>query len=122
MSSTVKMLQTSGAKVGIVDDIYNFDFDIQRCKYRRPLGGGYFCTVPLSVAEEQFFDYMSVLNDVHAEIQDVLLFEIRRVLCTSVTCTMLNEDVMAYRDRHHLSANGSRIIGKALSDKILSMQ
>jgi hypothetical protein len=121
-AATINLLQVSGSKVALVDDVYNFNFDPQRCKFKRPLSDGSVCTSTISLAEEQFSEYMPILYAVQADIKDVFLLEIRKILCVSDTCSMLTEDVMAYRDRHHLSVDGSRLIGSELAIKLLTLK
>lgn len=122
LSESIRILQTTGGRVGLIDDIYQFDFDPQRCKYQRPFSGGSVCTADQRLADEQFYNYMSILNNVQNRIPEISFLKIRYGLCSEGNCSMLHDGVMAYRDSHHLNGNGSRYMAEILRPQIESVK
>lgn len=118
LSESIRMLKASGGQVGLIDDIYQFDFDPQRCKYRRPFSGGSVCTDERRLADEQFSYYMPILDEVRSRIPETEFLQIRYAMCSESSCTMLHKGNMAYRDSHHLNANGSRYMAEILIPQI----
>lgn len=114
LSDSIRTLQTIGGRVGLVDDIYQFGFDPQRCKYLRPFSGGSVCTVQKILADQQFNSFIPILLDALKYTPDALFFQIRNSMCSEDHCTMLAGNSIAYRDSHHLSVDGSHFIARIL--------
>lgn len=115
LMESVRILQSSGKQVVLLDDIFEFDFEPQRCKFARPLSGGSICTVPRSLYERQTEKYLPQLMHIQQQFQAVRLIRFGDVFCNIQNCSMLTNDMMAYRDKNHLNTLGSRVAGKRIA-------
>lgn len=117
LTETIQALSKAGKKVILLDDVYQFEFDPQRCKYERPFSGGSTCSVPRDVAEREFSKYLPALEEVQKKTA-VPFIRIGDALCSDQACFMLSGDRMAYRDNNHLNSIGSKQVAKQLISKM----
>jgi hypothetical protein len=67
----------------------------------------------------QFKAYSYILNDVINSNPRIKLIEVGKFLCSNGTCTQAIGDKILYRDYGHLNINGSKYLGKKISENIL---
>jgi peptidoglycan/LPS O-acetylase OafA/YrhL len=119
LGPTVQLLLESGKKVVLVDDVYQFDFDPQRCKYLRPFSGGSVCTAPRELYERQISTYLPQLISLQRQFRDLKVIQFGDVFCNATECSMLIENKIAYRDNNHVNALGSRVAANIIAKKLL---
>lgn len=115
LAESVRTLQAAGKQVVLLDDVFEFDFEPQRCKFARPLSGGTLCGVTREAYERQTEKYLPQLLNVHKQFPSVSMIRYGDVFCDTQTCSMLSDDRMAYRDKNHLNTLGSRVAGKRVA-------
>jgi peptidoglycan/LPS O-acetylase OafA/YrhL len=107
----VQALQASGKKVYLTDDLPQFEFDPQRCQFKRPLTQSTKCEAPMSAYQAQRKQYMSELNEVLARHADVGWIDLSSLMCKEATCSMAPNGQLLYRDNNHLNILGSKYVG-----------
>ena len=122
MIDTIQALMRAGKKVVLIDDIFYFDFDPQRCKFVRPLGAATLCEYPRHLADQQAGVYMDALKRIVSQSGASGLIEIRDVLCNAQSCAMVSGDTMAYRDNNHLSVHGSWVVGQSVAKQLRDLK
>jgi hypothetical protein len=115
MEKTVKALHERGLRVVLADDILEFDFDPQLCKYKRPLKSSTLCEVPRSELEKQRKSYTHILDRVASNYPGTGRLNLADYLCDSSKCVMAGGGIIYYRDRNHLTLDGSKLIGERLA-------
>jgi len=118
---TTSFLTKSGISVYLIDDVPFFSFDPQVCKYRRGVGVKTTCS-----ADERNYRYwynqiISELSKVSSADPNVTLVRTDSLFCKGTNCSMANGDELLYRDKNHLNLNGTRFVGKYLTDTYLKV-
>lgn len=111
LSKTVQVLQNSGKKIYITDDIPKFGFDPQRCKFQRPLTQSTKCDEPRENIDSQRAKYLADLQEVVRRNPGVEWIEISSLMCSGATCSMARDGQLFYRDNNHLNIPGSKFVG-----------
>ena len=114
LSETLQRLEAAGKPVYWVDDVYQFQFDPQRCKYLRPLSGSATCSAPRALYESQFAKYLPELQAVAQQHPKATFLTVKDALCDAQSCSMLHAQRMAYRDNNHLNLEGSTAVVQTL--------
>jgi hypothetical protein len=117
LSETLQRLEAAGKPVYWVDDVYQFQFDPQRCKYLRPLSGSATCSAPRALYESQFAKYLPELQAVAQQHPKATFLTVKDVLCDAQSCSMLHAQRMAYRDNNHLNLEGSTAVAQTLLEQ-----
>jgi SGNH domain (fused to AT3 domains) len=117
LSRTVNAFQAAGKKVYLTDDLPQFGFDPQRCKFLRPLTRGTKCDEPKENLEGQRAKYIADLQQVLRLNPDVEWIEISSLMCAGATCSMARDGQLFYRDNNHLNIPGSQFVGAAIVAK-----
>jgi hypothetical protein len=111
LSKTVQVLQNSGKKIYLTDDIPKFGFDPQRCKFQRPLTQSTKCDESRENLHSQSAKYLADLQEVVRLNPGVEWVEISSLMCSSATCSMARDGQLFYRDNNHLNIPGSKFVG-----------
>jgi len=111
LGRTVQVLQNSGKKVYLSDDIPKFGFDPQRCKFQRPLTQSTKCDEPRESLDSQRAKYIADLQEVVRLNPGVEWIEISSLMCSGATCSMGRDGKLFYRDNNHLNIPGSQFVG-----------
>lgn len=111
LARTVKSIQATGKKVYLSDDLPQFSFDPQRCKFLRPLTKTTRCEEPKENLDRQTAKYIADLQEVVRLNPSVEWVEISSLMCAGATCSMANDGQLLYRDNNHLNIPGSQFIG-----------
>lgn len=108
---TIKALQASGKQVYLSDDIPQFEFDPQRCKFQRPLMQSTKCDEPINLYKEKRKKYNADLAQVYLENEALKRVELSLLMCNGTVCSMARNGQVLYRDNNHLNIPGSQYIG-----------
>ena len=114
----IDLLERSGKKVYITDDIPTFPFKASRCKGTRWISSeAPLCEISADNDKVQSEVYTTVLNKTVKARPSVKIIAIGKYICNQNLCSMAQENIVLYRDRHHLNTKGSLFIWKrALKD------
>jgi peptidoglycan/LPS O-acetylase OafA/YrhL len=123
LTMTLSRLAASGKKVVFFVDTPELDFEPGECVLIRPF---YFrwhrkkdpCAVNRQSFELRNAEYHRIVQNAERKFPSVKFIKLHDYLCDRTLCYALKEDVLIYRDRHHLSADGSRYLIERLADQI----
>jgi len=101
-------LETTGTRVVALLDTPRFPFEPLDCVARRPD-----CAAP---ADEIF--RADPIRRAHERMPSVAVVDMRDTLCRDGTCPIVIGNLVAWRDRHHLTATYARRLGPALASRI----
>jgi peptidoglycan/LPS O-acetylase OafA/YrhL len=107
----IQALQASGKKVYLSDDMPQFDFDPQRCKFQRPWTQSSQCDAPMASYQAQRSHYMAELKSVLKGHPDVEWIDFSSLMCDGLLCSMARNGYVMYRDNNHLNIPGSQYVG-----------
>ena len=111
LARVVQALQASGKKVYLTDDMPQFEFDPQRCKFQRPWTQSTQCDAPITGYQTQRARYMAELKDVLQRYPDVTMIDLSSMMCHDALCSMAYNGQLLYRDNNHLNISGSQYVG-----------
>lgn len=113
LAEATKILGDAGIKVLLLEDVPNFPFDAQNCKYQVALIGQSRCTMPsASLDKERKIPSLSLQE--FAENEEVHLILSLAVFCDKVECSMTSGQNILYFDDNHLNPEGARMLFEAL--------
>jgi hypothetical protein len=112
LDKTIQALHAAGKKIFLADDVPEFPFEPQRCKYRRPLTQNHQCEIDSSALSETKRLSQDTLKSVLARHPEVTWISLEKALCDVQKCRMANPAGVLYRDDHHLNIAGSRLIAQ----------
>ena len=116
--NTIKFLKNFNHKVILVGDIPQYKVHPGDCVYGSSLGQAQrYCSMPRSNFIEQTAVYEESLL-LLAEQNEVHYIPIHLPLCNSNTCSMIQNDIILYRDKNHLNIPGSKLIGAYLAEQL----
>jgi hypothetical protein len=116
---TIGVLTAANKVVYIADDAPNFSFDPIKCKYSRKFSGGVSCIEDRAHFYEQQKVYLPTLQSIVEANSNVKLLEIADYFCDASVCSMESNGLLYYRDNNHLNLNGSKYLGKKLTEDYL---
>jgi peptidoglycan/LPS O-acetylase OafA/YrhL len=117
LDRTVKTFQAAGKKVYLSDDLPQFAFDPQRCKFLRPLTLTTKCDEPRENLDSQRAKYLADLQELVRLNPGVEWIEISSLMCSGATCSMASDGQLFYRDNNHLNIPGSQFVGAQIVSK-----
>ena len=109
---TVNLLIAANKHVYIVDDVPEFSFDPNICKYIGRLWIDNKCVQGSEIFHLQFDNYYPALKSVADTNTKLKLIRTSDVFCDEKFCSMARNGILFYRDNHHLNINGSRQLGR----------
>jgi len=114
LSATMKKLSEAGKKVYILDDVPNFPFTPEKCKYLRKFSRGTNCVAGIRDTEHQLSKfYPSILAAAKAN-PNVKVINISPFFCSKYECSMVYNNKLLFRDNGHLNINGSRFLAERI--------
>jgi len=119
LSESIKRLILAKKKVFITNDLPDFNFEPENCKYARLIGAS-----KCDADKTQYKEYLSVMelvfNKLNNEYPDLETIDSFSMLCTSSQCSMSSSDNkrLHFRDRNHLNLNGSDSIGIKVAEEV----
>ncbi|KZX51349.1 hypothetical protein A3709_11065 [Halioglobus sp. HI00S01] len=118
LSDTVAKLKAAGKQVVVVVDWPSLHFDPKRCVDTRPLRltafQGAECTVSNARHQQRNRVYREVIAEVTAAHPDIQVWDTSSAFCAKGQCRVMQGDQVLYRDRSHLSLQGSNYLGEHL--------
>ncbi|WP_341743785.1 acyltransferase family protein [Azonexus hydrophilus] len=113
---TVKRLQNSGKKVIVIYGLPDFEFDPTICKHSRPFFNTSTCSESANRNLQNTNNIQDALSDLQKKLQQpVVLFNLHNYFCDDHLCKMESSGQLLFRDRNHLTIEGSLFIGEQLS-------
>lgn len=112
---TVAALTAAGKRVYIIDNVPNFPFDVEICKFTRPLLGKTVCGFDTRVTQAPQ-PYAPVFAKLAHDYPGLTILRPAQYLCGPDECRMAMDGTLFYRDANHLNINGSRFVGRRLAD------
>lgn len=108
---TAQTLRSAGKQVYVVDDVPTFPFDPERCKFvatelERP-----HCEMSAKDFRTERSTYMPALDGVAAQDSRIRRVRLGELFCDDERCSMVRNNLLMFRDNHHLSIPGSRYVG-----------
>lgn len=120
LDAAISEITKQGKKVVLIKDVPEFKAHPKAC-LSRPFKTN---VVSCDVARQEYNDrtkvYDQVLAEAKAKNPNVYIFDSTKPFCDSVRCASADKDHIFYRDGHHLSEAGSRIVSKNLAAFIKS--
>jgi len=125
MRDTLQRLQAAGKRVVYVMPNPRLSYEIKSC-----LGGarpftltdnGTTCTRPLNDAFDDTMAYRAWVNEVLQQFPEVVVFDAFAPFCDEKQCYGALNGQVLYRDRAHLSVNGSRLVAPHLHELLVKM-
>lgn len=117
LDKTVKVLINNGKNVYLMPDLPQYEFDPQRCKFKRPFSSGQQCDQDLSQYKLKLDMYMPILTRVAEANPQLKFIKIEDILCSNERCSMVRNVDILYRDNNHLNIPGSKFVGGYIVDK-----
>jgi len=111
---TVDTLVSANKSVYIADDVPNFSFDPQKCKYEGRLGLRNQCSESSEKFRSEQKRMQRIIKEIANRSAQVHLLNLSDYFCDSEQCSMAKDGLLFYRDRNHLNLNGSHYIGKRI--------
>jgi peptidoglycan/LPS O-acetylase OafA/YrhL len=118
-SRTIDEVHRLGKRVVIVAPFPSAQFDVSVCAERSDrglltLGVNNDCLIDGAASREGHAQILELLNNIQNETNTPVL-DLESKLCGAQSCVIRIDDVVLYRDRSHLSAEGSALLGKKLA-------
>lgn len=111
---TVSKLTAANKKVYIADDVPNFLFDPQKCKFQRSFARKNICIEDSKYFYSQYQNYYPILQSIEETNPSVKILKTAEYFCSEGLCSMANSGKLFYRDDNHLNINGSKYLGKKI--------
>ncbi len=115
LRATVERYVAAGKKVVIVRDVPRLDFQPRQCIRRVAIPVSTTkapCAMPRESFERVTAAHDALLGSVLRQFPTVELFDAPSYLCDGELCWAMLEGMLLYRDRDHLSTDGSRYLGQ----------
>lgn len=114
LSATIATLQSRGLRVVLFRDTPDIGTElVEHCKFT-PRFNPEQCSFP----RRQFLDYRAqedaFVRDLRAKFPSLAVYDPIDALCDRELCYLMRDGVLLYRDNHHLSVNGSRLVASDL--------
>ncbi len=111
---TVSVLTAANKKVYIADDVPNFSFDPQKCKYSRKFSQNHTCIEDRKFFYDQYKNYFPTLESIVKDNPNAEILKMADYFCDANICNMAKNGILFYRDPNHLNINGSKYLGKKI--------
>jgi len=119
LQKSVRHLLANGKHIILTDDVPSFSQDPYYCKYppfgKRRLS---LCEQAESLSFKSLNNYSNSLKNIAIENTGVDLVSTFKSFCKDLTCSMVRDDLILYRDSNHLNLEGSRIVGELMKESI----
>lgn len=114
LAKTVNALTAANKTVYVADDVPNFSFDVEKCKFSRKFSRENACAEDRKIFYEQYQIYYPILQSIVNNNPRARILKMAEYFCDPDSCYMARKGVLFYRDRHHLNVNGSEWLGKRI--------
>lgn len=110
---SISLLRQAGKTVFLVDDVPKFSFPPEICKFTFSEITSTHCVMSKNEVFNYEKKYVPTLEYLAME-NNVRLINLRNLFCDDLSCTMLKNDFLMYRDDNHLNIYGSQYVGKEI--------
>ena len=118
LEATIDILQRAGKDVIIIGDVPKFQINPEICKFRfQKTDVLNRCKISVNQATYQSRPYEEMIKFISKK-KGVQFLELKKALCDELSCGIIKEDRILYRDNHHLNILGSRLVGGFLASNI----
>lgn len=117
MTETIAKLVGAGKIVYLIDDVPNFSFMPDRCKYVGRLGIENKCNEPDRQTSALFLPVFETLATKYGS-ETVRLIRTNDLFCHHGSCSMARDGVLLFRDENHLNVNGSTLVANFIVEQI----
>jgi peptidoglycan/LPS O-acetylase OafA/YrhL len=114
----VDLITGAGKDVYLIVDNHSFSFTPEVCGYSRFPGKAPRCTEEKAVFLDQLALYINEFRKIEAENSKVRILDPTDLLCDAKKCTMVLNGKMLYRDKNHLSIEGSYYLGQWIAARV----
>lgn len=114
---TVNALTAANKNVYIIDDVPEFSFDPNICKYSGRLWIENKCLQDTKLLHLQLDDYFPVLKSVAEHNVKLKIIRTSEFFCSESFCSMAKNGILFYRDNNHLNINGSTHLWRYIVEK-----
>jgi len=111
LRATIEQLEAAGRTVYLSDDVPDFSFGPELCKY--DFVAPTRCTTPLADFTRDRRDYVDGLRQA-TRGTGATVMPTAAAFCDRTRCSMLVGDDLVYRDPNHLNHRGSRLLARTL--------
>jgi len=127
LKATLNRLTSNNKQVIIVLSIPELDFDVSNCIANRPISISdhpirQVCAITKKAFEERNAEYRAAVATVLGEFPTVRSFDAAASFCDSDYCWAKRDGKLLYRDRNHLSVQGSQFVGRDLATFLVDAQ
>lgn len=112
LRQTIDRLTKANKYVYITDDVPKFSFSPKKCKYADTIFHEDTCEENSRYFYKKYQDYIIILESAVKTRAKVRLIKTSQYFCDEKNCNMAKDGFLLYRDRTHLSINGSRYVAK----------
>lgn len=112
LNKTINELKKAGKKVVLFQDTPEVPFMPESC-LGRPLAPKGSCIIGRHELLSRQKEYISLLSDIE-KIHNVPLFNPIDLVCDEGHCSLIKKERLIYRDSHHLSITGSKLVSNNL--------
>lgn len=117
LAQTLSVLTSAGKKVFVTDDLPDFPFAPDQCKY------GISPLLPIERCTQEFDNFSSKYSTYHEQLQSAIdqvpgaeMLNTAKYFCSEQTCSMAIDDTLVYADDDHLNHQGSAYVIERLLD------
>ena len=108
-------MSSVGKKVFVAEDVPSFSFDPEQCAMRRvPILPGSKCDESRSEALKVDPTFQASIQSASSASDNIYLIDLGAVFCDASDCSMRNGNDVLFRDRDHLTLEGSQLIGRVI--------
>lgn len=118
LRKAIELITGSGKSVYLIIDIPSFSFQPEQCQYSRFPGKPPKCTEDSSYYDRQKDLYVPIFRKLEKDNERVRIIDPTNLLCNDQECRMTDNKELLYRDRNHLSYEGSQYIGGWVGSQI----
>ncbi len=113
LTRVVTQLAAAGKRVFIVDDVPNFSFPPEKCRYPGRWLRAHQCSEKRDHFYRQHSQYFPAFESLQRKT-DVQIIKIADYFCNQDVCTMAKDHLLLYRDNNHLNLNGSTYVAQQM--------
>ncbi len=119
LKETAGSLIKAGRKVLLVEDVPEFPFEPNVCKYDRSAVSIVKCSIK---DRNQSSQYMKLFEAVQQQVPGVKIIKTHDFFCSKGSCAMAKDGNLLFRDTNHLNAIGSIALGEYIINEYPSLE
>lgn len=112
---TIERLQQSKKVVSLLGEVPVFPVSAEFCKYgHRKTDNRELCSISVNQVSDPSSEFLTKIEDLSRR-RNIKSFKINQPLCDEISCGMIKDGQVLYRDDNHLNILGSRLVGGFVS-------